>query len=700
MPPLFPARRLGKWGREEESYAARLIQEFEWGYLNECENGTTLRAFLAVQLNCAPMRISKKYAGKAIGKHVFMRSDENKHLARNLLPSTKQLRFDFLTACYKKIDMEMPADVATETNPSNDTETVDGAAAEEEKQPQPHHQQLQQQQPVHQYNAFYGYDPNAIVSASTGHYAPFGLDHNRVPYATQADSLNELYTNFKRAQEESSGSHAEDQQLPVQAQGTHAQGQQGEGEVQGQRQGRSGQGQGRMGQILVQQRQPTHTAAIAPTSIRTVYNLTQPPTLNNVSVPVRSQPIPAHQPNTISSDFQQWLRNQPQKELAHQYYQSSTTTQQPEEHPSSSNHSSTASSVSNASTSGIKNPNNAGTPNYAPNEIPTTTSTSTSTSTVPKLNTIRVGNSASNNNLKKVTQKLLQCSNIASAVASYQFGYGDPIAIAQNNVHPQPSQVTANTLKIHQKQQAVTSKDPKLARTNYTHPALKPIGSSFPGDSHSDENVNFNSDPADNSDSTPTALISRTEMSDAKTNETSNPKEQAKRAGGKSETGDKAVTSAKAGLKNATKSLVSSSSKEDNVKSLVSTSSNSSSSRSEGSAGNSPSPTTNATERNRKKASEKAPVISDGSEQSNSCTDSNSDNYSDQGSSDRGTNSTKYSEQGSSLGSSEQDSNSEHGSSDEIGSVGDGAATATKRQTEAPAEVRTSKRTRRQKSGQ
>jgi hypothetical protein len=60
------------------------------------------------------------------------------------LPSTKQLRFDFLTACYKKIDMEMPADVATETNPSNDTETVDGAAAEEEKQPQPHHQQLQQ----------------------------------------------------------------------------------------------------------------------------------------------------------------------------------------------------------------------------------------------------------------------------------------------------------------------------------------------------------------------------------------------------------------------------------------------------------------------------------------------------------------------------------------------------------------------------
>ncbi|GMI26655.1 hypothetical protein TrRE_jg10815 [Triparma retinervis] len=68
MSLLFPARRLGKWGKEEESYAARLIQMFELGCVPDCENGTTLRAFLAVQLYCAPMRISKKVSSGVLGR--------------------------------------------------------------------------------------------------------------------------------------------------------------------------------------------------------------------------------------------------------------------------------------------------------------------------------------------------------------------------------------------------------------------------------------------------------------------------------------------------------------------------------------------------------------------------------------------------------------------------------------------------------
>jgi hypothetical protein len=55
--------RRGKWTSEEEAYAELLIKEFEQGTVEGCENGCTLRSFLSKKLHCAPMRISKKYAG-------------------------------------------------------------------------------------------------------------------------------------------------------------------------------------------------------------------------------------------------------------------------------------------------------------------------------------------------------------------------------------------------------------------------------------------------------------------------------------------------------------------------------------------------------------------------------------------------------------------------------------------------------------
>ena len=58
--------------QEEERFANALIEEFEKGTIQDCENGCTLRAYLSRKLHCAPMRISKKYAGKSIGKHVFL----------------------------------------------------------------------------------------------------------------------------------------------------------------------------------------------------------------------------------------------------------------------------------------------------------------------------------------------------------------------------------------------------------------------------------------------------------------------------------------------------------------------------------------------------------------------------------------------------------------------------------------------------
>ena len=65
---MFKTMRSGKWSPEEEGFANRLVYEFERGSLHDCDDGMTLRSYLAKKLNCAPMRISKKFAGRCIGK--------------------------------------------------------------------------------------------------------------------------------------------------------------------------------------------------------------------------------------------------------------------------------------------------------------------------------------------------------------------------------------------------------------------------------------------------------------------------------------------------------------------------------------------------------------------------------------------------------------------------------------------------------
>jgi len=82
----------GKWTAEEEQFAQRLIQDFELGLLVDCENGCTLRSYLARKLNCAPMRISKKFAGQCIGKHVFTRKPENDRIEGYYHPPSKYIK--------------------------------------------------------------------------------------------------------------------------------------------------------------------------------------------------------------------------------------------------------------------------------------------------------------------------------------------------------------------------------------------------------------------------------------------------------------------------------------------------------------------------------------------------------------------------------------------------------------------------------
>ena len=65
--------RRGKWSVPEQDYAKALISAFLEGLMPGVTDGTTLRAFLAQKLNCAPMRITKKLAGATLGKAAFHR---------------------------------------------------------------------------------------------------------------------------------------------------------------------------------------------------------------------------------------------------------------------------------------------------------------------------------------------------------------------------------------------------------------------------------------------------------------------------------------------------------------------------------------------------------------------------------------------------------------------------------------------------
>jgi len=63
-----PTFRAGKWLPEEEAYTAKLISYFQAGVLLDCEEGCSLRTYLSEKLHCSKMRISKKFAGRSIGK--------------------------------------------------------------------------------------------------------------------------------------------------------------------------------------------------------------------------------------------------------------------------------------------------------------------------------------------------------------------------------------------------------------------------------------------------------------------------------------------------------------------------------------------------------------------------------------------------------------------------------------------------------
>ncbi|KAG6963701.1 hypothetical protein JG687_00006393 [Phytophthora cactorum] len=69
--------RFGKWSVEEDAYLAKLIWLFENGVLADMEPKVSLRSFLALMLNCCPMRISKKqmHGHNFMGKTKYARQN-------------------------------------------------------------------------------------------------------------------------------------------------------------------------------------------------------------------------------------------------------------------------------------------------------------------------------------------------------------------------------------------------------------------------------------------------------------------------------------------------------------------------------------------------------------------------------------------------------------------------------------------------
>jgi hypothetical protein len=99
-----PSWRSGKWLPAEEHYALLLVALFERGMIADGVDGTTtLRTYLSQKLHCAPMRISKKFAGRGIGKLVYSSSSKpslEPHKAQELLERLRIAEQLFLQAAY------------------------------------------------------------------------------------------------------------------------------------------------------------------------------------------------------------------------------------------------------------------------------------------------------------------------------------------------------------------------------------------------------------------------------------------------------------------------------------------------------------------------------------------------------------------------------------------------------------------------
>jgi hypothetical protein len=103
QPQSYPHLRSGKWLPAEENYALLLVALFERGMITDCvDRTTTLRTYMSQKLHCAPMRISKKFAGRGIGKLLYTckLTSHERHKMPELLERLRIAERQFLQAAY------------------------------------------------------------------------------------------------------------------------------------------------------------------------------------------------------------------------------------------------------------------------------------------------------------------------------------------------------------------------------------------------------------------------------------------------------------------------------------------------------------------------------------------------------------------------------------------------------------------------
>ncbi|EGZ21282.1 hypothetical protein PHYSODRAFT_490370, partial [Phytophthora sojae] len=96
--------RFGKWSGAEDTYLAKLVALFSDGLLADLDAKTTLRSWLALMLNCCPMRISKKqmhgrgFSGKTKFRHSNRAERMTQDRHQQLLQEIETLRSAFVRA--------------------------------------------------------------------------------------------------------------------------------------------------------------------------------------------------------------------------------------------------------------------------------------------------------------------------------------------------------------------------------------------------------------------------------------------------------------------------------------------------------------------------------------------------------------------------------------------------------------------------
>mmetsp|Transcript_28217 Transcript_28217/g.28508 ORF Transcript_28217/g.28508 Transcript_28217/m.28508 type:complete len:260 (+) Transcript_28217:49-828(+) len=97
--------RRGKWSHEEESYANGLMFAFKNGLVSPtASEGKTLRCYLALKLNCVPMRISKKFPRyEGLGVRFFNRPGVTQEQMTAFQAELSILREKYLEAERKKV---------------------------------------------------------------------------------------------------------------------------------------------------------------------------------------------------------------------------------------------------------------------------------------------------------------------------------------------------------------------------------------------------------------------------------------------------------------------------------------------------------------------------------------------------------------------------------------------------------------------